>query len=111
MARILVLVLSGPESGGRVAAALGFAARAHDLGAEVRVVFFADGVRVALEGERYPELARGLAELARRGLTPLVCRRNLEALGREPVLSGFAVRYIGADLVQAAEDGFTVFSF
>ena len=111
MARILVLVLSGPEATFRVASGLGFAAVAHDQGAEVRVIFFADGVRVPLEADHYPELKKRLSALSERGILPAVCRRNLEALGRPTELPGFDVHYIGQDLVRASEEGFAVLSF
>jgi len=109
MAKVLVLVLSGPEAVFRVQSALGFARVAHDQGAEVRVIFFADGVRVPLEGG--PELQAALQALGQRGIVPQVCRRNLEALKAPLDLAGFEVRYIGADLVRAVEEGFQVISF
>lgn len=109
MAKILVLVLSGPESAFRVQSALGFARVAHDQGAEVRVIFFTDGVRVPLEGG--PEVQAAIKALAERGIVPRVCRRNLEALKAPLELEGLEVRYIGADLVQAVEEGFQVISF
>ncbi len=111
MAKIVVLVLSGPEATFRVASGLGFAAVAHDQGAEVRVIFFADGVRVPLELDRYPELKARMEALKERGLLPAVCRRNLEVLGQPTELPGYDVHYIGQDLVRASEEGFTVLSF
>ncbi|HHO58465.1 MAG TPA: hypothetical protein ENJ85_04745, partial [Oceanithermus profundus] len=48
MAKILVLVNSGPTEKLKVRSGLTFARVAHDRGAEVRVIFFADGVQVPL---------------------------------------------------------------
>ncbi len=111
MTKIVVLVLSGPEAEFRVASGLGFAAVAHDQGAEVRVIFFADGVRVPLEADRRPALNERLQALRERGILPVVCKRNLEVLEKPTELPGFDVHYIGKDLVEASEAGFTVISF
>jgi len=46
MAKILVLVNSGPNEKLKVLSGRTLARVAHDRGAEVRVVFFADGARV-----------------------------------------------------------------
>ncbi len=111
MAKILILILSGPEDEVRVASGLGLAAVAHDQGAEVRVVFFADGVRVPLELAEHPKLAERLLALRERGIFPVVCKRNLENMGQPVSIEGFDVHYIGQDLVKAAEEGFSIISF
>ena len=111
MGKILVLVLSGPENTFRVASGLGFAYAAHRQGAEVKVIFFADGVRVPLETERYPQLAERLRDLTQAGILPVVCKRNLEVLEKPTELPGFDVHYIADDLVRAAGEGFAIISF
>ena len=109
MAKILVLVNSGPEEKLKVLSGLTLARVAHDRGAEVRVVFFADGVRVPLSQEE--GFAEALAALSERGLVPLVCRRILETSGAPLELPGFEVTYVGSDLVRAVNEGSQAMSF
>ncbi|ADR37382.1 hypothetical protein Ocepr_1930 [Oceanithermus profundus DSM 14977] len=109
MAKILVLINSGPTEALKVRSGLTFARVAHDRGAEVRVIFFADGVRVPLT--RDPDFGEALSALSERGIVPLVCRRILETTGGPLELPGFEVTYIGADLVGAVDEGFQVISF
>jgi len=109
MAKILVLMNSGPTEKLKVRSGLTLARVAHDLGAEVRVIFFADGARVPLA--RDPDIGEALTALSERGIVPLVCRRILETTGGPLELPGFEVTYIGADLVGAVDEGFQVISF
>ncbi|GEM90315.1 DsrE family protein [Oceanithermus desulfurans] len=109
MAKILVLVNSGPTEKLKVRSGLTFARVAHDQGAEVRVVFLADGVRVPLAQD--PDFDEALTVLSERGIVPLVCRRILETSGAPLELPGFEVTYVGADLVRAVDEGFQILSF
>lgn len=109
MAKILALVISGPNQKPKALAGVNFARVAHENGAEVRVVFLAEGVQVALSQD--PDIAGALEQLKERGVVPMVCRRILENTGAPLELPGFEVTYVGAELVRAVDQGFQVISF
>jgi hypothetical protein len=111
MAKILVLINSGPDAPVKVTSGLVFARVAHDRGAEVRVVLFGDGVFVPFALERHPAWREDLDALRERGLRPRICKGILEEHGHPTELPGFEVAYIGADLVAAVDAGFQVISF
>lgn len=112
MAKILVLLNSGPEEPVKVTSALHFATVAKEAGAEVRVIFFTDGVKVLGEAEKNANLREMILQLGAQGVISLACENNLKLMNAKTTYDlPVTVRPIGQDLIQAVEEGFQVITF
>lgn len=112
MAKILVLLNSGPEEPVKVTSALHFASVAQESGAEVRVIFFTDGVRVLAEAENNSNLREMILQLSSQGILSLACENNLKIMNAKTSYDlPVTIRPIGHDLIQAVEEGFQVITF
>ncbi|POB09316.1 DsrE family protein [Sulfobacillus sp. hq2] len=116
MAKLMVIIASGPDQPAKVKAGLGFsivAQQSHEL-EEVKVCFFADGVDVLTESHRgqFAKLVDKIQELE---IVTIACQMHAEQKGIADEIRRVDpqvdVHYVGADLVQAIKQGFEMVTF
>ena len=116
MAKLLVLIVSGPEQPAKVKAGLGFAIVAKqspDLDA-VKLCFFADGVDVLTETNRarFAKLVDKAQEL---NIVTIACQLHAEQKGIADEIRRvdpeIDLHYVGEDLVKALTEGYEMVSF
>ncbi|PSR34519.1 MAG: hypothetical protein C7B46_05170 [Sulfobacillus benefaciens] len=116
MAKLLVLIVSGPDQPAKVKAGLGFsivAKQSPDLDA-VKLCFFADGVEVLTETHRarFAKLVDKAQEL---NIVTIACQLHAEQKGIADEIRRvdpqIDLHYVGEDLVKALTEGYEMVSF
>jgi len=115
MAKLLVLITSGPDEPAKVKAGLGFARVAKDSGRveDVLCCFFADGVEVLTPANRGP-FESLLNSLWERQILVMACQFHAEQKGipdQIRQLERVDLHYVGTDLVEALNQGFEFVTF
>ena len=115
MAKLLVLINSGPRDSAKAVAGLAFARVAKDSGRleDVKACFFAEGVEL-LSAASLPTYARYVDALIERGVFLMACQAHAESQGIADEirgLSGVDLHYVGEDLISAVAEGYEVISF
>ncbi|MGD2079583.1 MAG: DsrE family protein [Nitrospirota bacterium] len=110
MAKIVVLVLSGPSDKRKVMTGLMFAKMAEESGEleDVKLIISAQAVEIFKE----PDF-RDVLENVKAALTPTVCKMNAEGAGvaGEVESQGVPLAAVGKELIGLLNDGYKVLTF
>ncbi len=116
LAKLLILIISGPDQPSKVKAGLGFsivAKQSPDLEA-VKLCFFADGVEVLTETNRarFAKLVDKAQEL---DIATIACQLHAEQKGIAEEIRRvdpqIDLHYVGEDLVKALTEGYEMVTF
>ncbi|OLZ10851.1 hypothetical protein [Sulfobacillus thermosulfidooxidans] len=116
MAKLLVLIVSGPNDPAKVKAGLGFSivSQQSEQVDDVKICFFADGVEVLAPGAIQPfeSLIHKVQEL---GIFTMACQLHAEQKHLDDVIRKeqptIDLHYVGEDLVKALTEGYQFVSF
>lgn len=110
MAKIIVLVLSGPEDRRKAITGLKFAKMARESGEleDVRLIISAQAVGIFKD-----PAFKDIIDEVKGALPTMVCRMNAESAGvlGEVESSGLPLAAVGKELVRMAKEGYGVISF
>lgn len=116
MAKLMVMIVSGPDQPAKVKAGLGFSIVAKQSAEleDVKLCFFADGVEVLTETHRthFAKLVDKIQEL---DIVTIACQMHAEQKGIADEIRRvdpqIDLHYVGADLVKAVTEGYEMVSF
>lgn len=116
MAKVLIMIVSGPAEPSKVRAGLGFAVVAKESQKvdDVRVCFFADGVEV-LTADNVTPYEKLLGKIQEQESLTFACQRHAEIKGIESEVRGnpfgIDLHYVGDDLIDALNEGYEFITF
>lgn len=116
MAKLLVMIASGPKDPAKVKAGLGFSLVANSNPAvqDVKICFFADGVEV-LDPAQIEPFEKLLNKMHDAQMFSMACQLHAEQKQIDTVLRSnpysVDLHYVGDDLVQALVDGYQFVTF
>jgi hypothetical protein len=110
MAKLVVLVLSGPEDKGKVFTGLKFAKMAKESGEleDVRLVISAQAVGI-FKDSAYKEVI----EEVKASVPSMACKMNVDAIGVAGYVESYGIPLapVGRELIKLINDGYEVISF
>ncbi|MHB1610397.1 MAG: DsrE family protein [Sulfobacillus sp.] len=116
MAKLMVLIVSGPDQPAKIKAGLGFsivAKQSPEL-ESVKLCFFADGVEILTETHR-ARFAKLLDKAQELNIVTLACQLHAEQMGIAEEIRRvdpqIDLHYVGEDLVKALTEGYEMVSF